>query len=178
MGGIAKGFIGTRLQERLKKEGATHAILDLGGNVVALGEKSSGHPWRVGLQRPDRERNQIFAVVKAKDVSVITSGAYERFIEKDGKRYGHILSAETGRPVLTDISSVSIVDAYCANADAWCTALFAMGWDKAIKYLNLHPDVGAVLLHSDLKRMYVSRKIEPLLTVTDDRIVRVTKRGD
>ena len=122
------------------------------------------------MQRPDQARNTYFAVVNAKDVSVITSGAYERFFEKDGKRYGHILSAKTGRPVLTDIASVSIVDANGAKADAWCTALFAMGWEAATAYLSTHKDLHAVLMHSDLKRVFASEALRPILTVTDETL--------
>lgn len=170
MGAIAKGFIGQKLAERLRAEGAKHALLDLGGNVVTLGEKYPGRPWHVGLQRPDQERNTYFAVVKAADVSVITSGAYERYMEKEGKRYGHILSAKTGQPVPTDLSSVSIVDADGGRADAWCTALFAMGWDKAVAYLTTHPDLHAVLMHADLKRVFVSAALQPIVTVTDDHL--------
>lgn len=170
MGGIAKGYIGQKLAELLRSQGAEHALLDLGGNVVTLGEKSEGRPWRVGLQRPDQARNTYFAVINAKDVSVITSGAYERYFEKDGKRYGHILSAKTGRPVLTDIASVSIVDANGAKADAWCTALFAMGWETATAYLSSHKDIHAVLMHSDLKRVFASEALRPILTVTDETL--------
>ena len=170
MGGIAKGYIGQKLAELLRSQGAEHALLDLGGNVVTLGGKSEERPWRVGLQRPDQARNTYFAVINAKDVSVITSGAYERFFEKDGKRYGHILSAKTGRPVLTDIASVSIVDANGAKADAWCTALFAMGWEDATAYLSSRKDIHAVLMHSDLKRVFASEALRPILTVTDETL--------
>lgn len=175
MGGIAKGYIGQKLAELLRNQGAEHALLDLGGNVVTLGGKSEDRPWRVGLQRPDQARNTYFAVINAKDVSVITSGAYERYFEKDGKRYGHILSAKTGRPVLTDIASVSIVDANGAKADAWCTALFAMGWDAATAYLSSHKDIRAVLMHSDLNRVFASEALRPILTVTD-KTLSVTYR--
>lgn len=171
MGGIAKGYIGQKLAELLRNQGAEHALLDLGGNVVTLGGKSEDRPWRVGLQRPDQARNTYFAVINAKDVSVITSGAYERYFEKEGKRYGHILSAKTGYPVLTDIASVSIVDANGAKADAWCTALFAMGWEKALTYLTIHDDLQAVILHSDLKRLYVSNGIAGKIEVVDRNMV-------
>lgn len=170
MGGIAKGYIGQKLLEHLRQAGAKHALLDLGGNVATLGEKFEGRPWRVGLQRPDQARNTYFAVVNAKDVSVVTSGAYERFLEKDGKRYGHILSAKTGKPVLTDIASVSIVDANGAKADAWCTALFAMGWQGATEYLVQHKDLHAVLMHSDLKQVFISDALRPLISITDDTL--------
>lgn len=173
MGGIAKGYIGQKLAELLRSQGAKHALLDLGGNVVTLGGKSEGRPWRVGLQRPDQARNTYFAVINAKDVSVITSGAYERYFEKEGKRYGHILSAKTGCPVLTDIASVSIVDVNGARADAWCTALFAMGWSKAISYLSENDDILAVVLHSDLKRVFVSEDLKESMMLSDNSMIVV-----
>ncbi len=156
MGGIAKGYIGQKLAESLKREGAVHALLDLGGNVVAVGEKLPGAPWRIGLQWPDQTRGAYFAVVGARDESVITSGAYERNFEKDGERYGHILSGKTGRPAVTDIGSVTIVDRNGARADALCTALFGMGWEKARSFLAAHRDVEAVLLKNDLKTVLVT----------------------
>ncbi len=170
MGAIAKGYIGQKLAEALKANGAKHALLDLGGNVVAVGSKAPGKPWRVGLQRPDQERGQYFAVVQADDVSVITSGAYERNFEKDGRRYGHILSAKTGRPAATDLSSVTIVDADGARADALCTALFGMGWNVARKFLDDHPDVHAVILKDDLKSALMSRALESKVAFADPAV--------
>lgn len=170
MGGIAKGYIGQKLVELLRAYGAKHALLDLGGNVVTLGEKSVGRPWRVGLQRPDQKRNTYFAVVSAKDVSVITSGAYERYFEKEGMRYGHILDPRTGRPALTDISSVTIMDEDGAKADAWCTALFAMGWDRALQTLRDREDIMAVVLNSDLKNAWVSEGLVGKVKFTDQSI--------
>lgn len=170
MGGIAKGYIGQKLAELLRNQGAKHALLDLGGNVVTLGAKADDLPWRVGLQRPDQKRNTYFAVINAQDVSVITSGAYERYFEKNGRRYAHILSATTGRPVVTDIASVSIVDLNGAKADAWCTALFAMGWDKALKMLKKRRDLRAVVMNADLKTIWVSNGLKNNIKVVDDEI--------
>ena len=160
MGGIAKGYIGQKLAEKLKAEGARHALLDLGGNVVAVGEKFPGRPWRIGLQSPDKTRGDYFAVISAADESVITSGAYERNFEKNGRRYGHILSPTTGRPVETNLASVTIVDRDGARADALCTALFAMGFEKAEAFLAAHPEVHAVLLRDDLKETLVSAALK------------------
>lgn len=136
MGAIAKGFIGQRLSDILKHEGMTRGVLDLGGNIVAVGEKSDGRPWRIGIQHPAESRGGYFAVASVKDESVITSGAYERYFEENGKRYSHILDPKTGRPAKTDISSVTIIDRDGARADALCTALFAMGWDRAEAFLR------------------------------------------
>ena len=170
MGGIAKGYIGQKLAELLRNQGAEHALLDLGGNVVTLGGKSEDRPWRIGLQRPDQARNTYFAVVSAKDVSVITSGAYERYFEKDGKRYGHILDAKTGRPVVTDIASVSLIDVNGAKADAWCTALFAMGWDKALNLLKKRKDLKAVVMNANLKTVWISNGLIDNVKIVDDEI--------
>ena len=156
LGGIAKGYVGEAITERLRRAGAVRAVLDLGGNIALLGSRPDGKPWRIGLQRPDRERGSYFAVVLAEDESVVTSGAYERNFTKNGKRYGHILSARTGRPVDTDLASVSIIDRDGARADALCTAFFAMGWERSSAFLKAHPDVKAVLLSKDLKRCAVS----------------------
>lgn len=165
MGGIAKGYIGQKLMERLRLEGARHALLDLGGNIIAVGEKAPGVPWRIGLQSPDKSRGDYFAVLAVSDVNVITSGAYERNFEKDGHRYGHILSPVTGRPVKTDLASVTIVDRDGGRADALCTAIFAMGWERAEAFLRAHPDIQVVLLRDDLREMLVSAslrdKIQP-----------------
>lgn len=165
MGAIAKGFIGQKLAEALKAHGAEHALLDLGGNVVAVGEKAPGKPWRVGLQSPNQARGAYFAVVSANDESVITSGAYERNFSKDGKTYGHILSAKTGRPVATDLSSVTIVDQNGGRADALCTALFGLGWDRAKLFLERHPDIRAVILKSNMSELLISERLKKNIQV-------------
>lgn len=170
LGAIAKGWIGTALTNDLRAAGASNAILDLGGNVALVGRSPSGRAWNVGIQRPDKERGEIFAVVKAEDESVITSGAYERKIEKDGKSYGHILSPVTGMPVATDLASVTIIDQDGARADGWCTALFAMGSEKAVKKMAEHKNLGVFLLDISLKKAWVSRCIADRIRLQDPRV--------
>lgn len=170
MGGIAKGFIGQKITEALHRAGAQHAFVDLGGNIALLGEKAPGVPWKVGLQSPKGERGQYFAVVSARDTNVITSGAYERYFKKNGELYGHILSAKTGYPVKTDLSSVTIVDKNGARADALCTALFAMGAGNTEKFLAAHPNIHAIILKDDLKTLLVSQPLLKDLKVVDPKI--------
>ena len=102
--------------------------MSLGGNVIGSGTNGSDKPWSIGLQRPDKERGEYFAVVPLKDTSVVTSGDYEKFFIKDGVKYHHILNPKTGKPVPATLSSVTIIDDNSAKADALCTALFVMGW--------------------------------------------------
>ncbi len=171
LGAIAKGWIGTALAKDLQKAGAIRAVLDLGGNVVLLGEGENGRRWRIGVQDPKKERNEMLAVIETEgDVSVITSGDYERYLLKDGKRYGHILSGATGRPAPLSFSSVTIVDADGAKADGWCTALFAMGKEKALDFLARRDDIQAFLLSGDEKEAWVSPALSKTLEMTDASI--------
>lgn len=177
LGAIAKGWIGTAAAKALQQSGAESGILDLGGNIVLMGAGEGGRNWRVGVQDPRKERNEMLAVIETPgDVSVITSGDYERYFMKDGKRYGHILSGATGRPVQLSFSSVTIVDADGAKADGWCTALFAMGKEKALAFLSHRPDIEAFLLSGDEKTAWVSERLAPRLKLTDETIeLRVIK---
>lgn len=170
LGAIAKGWIGTALTEDLKAAGSVHALVDLGGNVALLGGSPSGRAWRVGVQRPDKERGEIFAVVSAADESVITSGAYERKLSAGGKTYGHILSPVTGMPVDTDIASVTIVDHDGARADGWCTALFAMGTQRALQEMREHKDLAVLILDVSLKKAWVSRCLADRISLLDETI--------
>ncbi len=170
LGAIAKGWIGTRLTDDLARLGVRHAVVDLGGNVALVGKSPAGRAWRVGVQRPGCERGTTMAVVEAENESVITSGAYERNIEANGKKYGHILSAKTGEPVATDIGSVTIVSADGAVADGWCTALFAMGTKKAVDTLRKRPGLKAFIVDDQLKRAWVSRNLAQKVTLSDKSI--------
>ncbi len=166
LGAIAKGWIGTALASDMKEAGATSGIIDLGGNVSLIGSSPAGVDWRIGVQRPDAERNTVMAVIEASGVSVITSGDYERKFESGGRTYGHILSPVTGEPATTDLGSVTIIDADGARADGWCTALFAAGSEKALA-LAEREKLAVILASSDLKTLWVSRSIAPKVTVLD-----------
>lgn len=149
LGGIAKGWISRSIADFLSSKGVDKAIINLGGNVYALGEKGRGEDWTIGLQDPSSERGGYFATVHVSDAAVVTSGAYERFIEDgDGKKYSHILSSETGYPVETDIASVSIISEDAAKADAYATACFALGLERAVE-LCREEALEAVILTAD-----------------------------
>lgn len=157
LGAIAKGWIGTALAEDVQKVGVTRGIIDLGGNIVLIGKHPDGdRDWNVGVQDPSSDRGEVLGSIRASNVSVITSGDYERYLEKNGKKYGHILDARTGEPSKPDMGSITIVDADGAKADGWCTALFAMGMKKAITFLETRPDIKAFIVDAELKNSWVS----------------------
>jgi len=127
LGGIAKGYAADRAATILKENGIENALIDLGGNVYAIGKNRNGKKWKIGLQTPWKTRGEYFEVVEAKNKAVVTSGAYERYFEKGGKIYHHILNPETGYPAESDFQSVTVIHKNSALADALSTAIFVSG---------------------------------------------------
>lgn len=166
LGAIAKGRVADILKSRLESDNVRSAIIDLGGNLDFIGEPPRGGPWRAGLQHPAGRRGEYFGVVEVSNLSVVTSGPYERFFEKDGVRYHHILDPSTGRPAKSDLSSVTIIDADSTLADALCTALFVMGESGAREFLKRHRDIAAVLVTQD-GRALVSPSAKNIFRLTD-----------
>ncbi len=131
LGGIAKGYVGDRVREVLLSYGVGSAIADLGGNIVTIG-KNGRNAWLVGLQKPDEQRGTTFAKIKAEDKVVVTSGGYERYFEKDGKKYHHIIDPATGENPDNNVLSVTIIAEDGTLADALSTACFIKGKDEGI----------------------------------------------
>ena len=157
LGGIAKGMTGDMLTEGLKQRGVSSALINLGGNVQALGAKPDGSAWRIGIQSPYDD--SVIGVVSVKNKCVITSGAYERyFVGEDGQVYGHIISPFTGRPVSNGVASVSVIAEEGAMADALSTALFVMGEQAALDFWRTHEGFDLVLL-TDSGTLYVTEGI-------------------
>lgn len=152
LGGIAKGFAADRAADILRSRGVKSALLDLGGDLVVVGNAPQGRPWRLGLQNPKGARGNYFAVVTTSNAALVTSGTYERFFERDGVRYHHILNPASGCPSRSDLISVSVVmheaagENNSARSDALSTALFVMGMEKARTFLDRHGDVQSVLV--------------------------------
>ncbi len=149
LGAIAKGWIADKIALILKERGISCALIDLGGNIVVVGKSPKGELWKLGLQDPVKPRGEYFAVIDAEDISVVTSGPYERFFIKDGVRYHHIFDPATGSPSQSDLSSVTVVNKNSADADALCTMFFVLGFDKSAAFLRKHKDIQAVLVVRD-----------------------------
>lgn len=142
LGGIAKGYIADRVTELLKDNGVEQAIINLGGNVVALGEKGEGTPWTVGIERPYSDRTAIVGAIAVKDETVTTSGVYERCFTENGKMYHHVLDPETGYPMETAAEAVTVQGpaGMSAESDAFGTMFLMIGKDAAEKVLENYPD--------------------------------------
>ncbi|MBR5540061.1 MAG: FAD:protein FMN transferase [Clostridia bacterium] len=147
LGGIAKGYIADRVATVLKQQGVRSALIDLGGNIVVVGSKA-GEPFRIGIKDPSAPHS-LCAIVEGQDVSVVTSGIYERGFDRDGVRYHHILDPVTGMPVQNTLASVTIVCARSADADALSTACFVMGEERATAWIESLTDVEALFIRRD-----------------------------
>lgn len=176
LGAIAKGYVADRLKDFLSDAGARGAIIDLGGNLDFIGEPPRGGPWRAGLQRPESPRGEYFGTIESKGLSVVTSGPYERYFEKNGMRYHHILDPATGRPAQSGLSSVTVADSLSYRADALCTALFVMGRRRAPGFLKKHRDIIAVLVTEE-GEVLVTPPARDIFRLTSDDMA-LAARGD
>jgi thiamine biosynthesis lipoprotein len=146
LGGIAKGYAADEAARLLREAGCESALINLGGNVYALGLKPDGSSWKVGIQDPQQARGTLKAALPTRDLSVVTSGPYERSFEAEGVRYHHILDPRTGYPVQTDLESATILSALSVEGDALTTCCFLLGREAAWELVLSRPDVQALLV--------------------------------
>lgn len=135
LGGIAKGYIADQIAAHIRDQ-VLGAILNFGGNVYVVGQKPDGSPFRVGIRDPLGPEGSSCAVVSVADISVVTSGIYERYFIRDNVRYHHILDPKTGSSAQTDLASATIVSESSMTADAMATACIVMGSEQALSYLS------------------------------------------
>ena len=158
-GGIAKGYTSSRVAQIMKTYGIKSAIINLGGNVQAIGTKNDGSLWKVAIKSP-YESLPYLGVLSVEDKAVITSGGYERYFEENGMIYHHIIDPKTGKPAQNGLVSVTIVCKDGTLADGLSTALFVMGKDEAIDYWRAHKEEFDAVLYDENGRLYVTSGLE------------------
>lgn len=150
MGAIAKGIVSDVLREKLTEAGFDDLYVNLGGNVMVIGDKD-GKGWSVGIQNPDGDG--IADAVKVTDACLVTSGSYQRYFEYEGERYHHIISPDTLYPS-NRYKSVSVLYESGAWADALSTALFNMSVDEGKAILDGFENIGVMWITAENEYIY------------------------
>lgn len=158
LGGIAKGYIADRLKEYLLSKGVNHALINLGGNTLAVGTKYDGSAFRIGIQKPFSEKNEAITDVEITDCSVVSSGIYQRYFENDGKIYHHILDPDTGYPYENNLLQVTIISDQSVDGDALSTCCFALGLEEGSRLIESMDDVEAIFVTDDYELHYAGER--------------------
>ena len=168
LGAIAKGYFADKVMEFFKENGAVSAMVDMGGNVLVFGESpSEGGDWKVGIQNPFLPRGNAVALVKIRNQSVVTSGIYERVLEKNGSKYHHIFDSKTGYPIESNVASLTIIADKSVDCDIYTTQLFGLDAVSIIQRVNRINNMGAVVITVDGNLAHTENlkgKIYPITT--------------
>ena len=167
LGGIAKGYTSSQIMQIYQDCGVTSGLVNLGGNVQALGCKTDGSKWRVAIQSPD-DTEAYLGILELEDQAVITSGGYERYFEEDGVTYHHIIDPATGYPADSGLISVTIVSDDGTLADGLSTSLFIMGEEKAAQFWRENSDEFEAIMETSDGKLYVTEGIADSLTTDMD----------
>nr|WP_207730193.1 FAD:protein FMN transferase [Clostridium botulinum] len=166
LGAIAKGYTADELKKVLLNYNVSSAFLSLGGNVYVLGNKPDKTPWKIGVQNPLEPRGDYLGIVSVSDKSVVTSGNYERFFERNGKRYHHIFDTKTGYPAEKGLISVSIISDKSIDGDALSTSVYTLGLDEGKKLIESLKGVEAIFVTND-KKVYVTSGLKDIFKLTN-----------
>ncbi|MBP7735345.1 MAG: FAD:protein FMN transferase [Spirochaetes bacterium] len=167
LGAIAKGYAVMKGVEALKGKGVKAGIVDAGGDLQVFGKKFFGS-WVTGLRHP--RKDAILLTIDLEDMDAIaTSGDYERFVMRNGVRYHHIIDPRSGYPTKT-FTSVSVISKSAALSDAYATAIFVMGLEKAREFLKQHGEID-VILADDKVNLYISKRLKERITVLEKHAI-------
>ena len=151
LGGIAKGYIADQMKAYLNQKGITSGYINLGGNVLALGAKTDGSAYTIGIQRPFGEENEAIASVSITDQTVVSSGVYERYFEVDGTRYHHILDTATGYPYDNGLLEVTIITGASVDGDGLSTTCFSLGLEDGMALVESLDATEAIFITATMK---------------------------
>lgn len=167
LGGIAKGYAADQLANYLKSKNIENAIINLGGNVFILGEKEKDTPFKVGIQDPTSKDGSSIGSISVKNKSVVTSGIYERYLEKDGILYHHMINPSTGYPFDNNLSSVTIISSSSIVGDGLSTTTFGLGLEKGMELIESLDNTDAIFITKD-KKVYTTSNLKGKLNLKND----------
>ena len=173
LGGIAKGYASDKAEEIFEAHKVEHGQAALGGNILLMGTKADGTPWRVAVQDPARPNEAAYAAIVAlADAFAVTSGSYQRYFEENGSVYHHIIDPATGYPADSGLTSVTVVaDRHSGSGtmcDALSTALFVMGEEQALEFWRSGVYDFELVLVTEDGRVVVTAGLESALTKLEE----------
>ncbi|MBP2197425.1 FAD:protein FMN transferase [Pantoea cypripedii] len=150
LGAIAKGYIADRVQAFLRQQGVQQALINLGGNVQTLGSPPhDAAGWGIGLKKPFGREDELLGVLRVQGKSVVTSGIYERYFERDGRCWHHIFDPRTGYPLDNELLSITVISDRSLDGDIYTTLLYGMGVEQGLAYLADQPELDAIFVTRD-----------------------------
>lgn len=167
MSAIAKGYTCDLIAEFLAGKGCKNYMVDIGGEIIALGKNEQGNEWTIGINNPDE--NAFFtssgyaAVVRLPNNALATSGNYRNFYVENGKKYAHTIDPKTGYPVQHSILSATVLANNCMTADAMATAFMVLGLEKGIELDKQIPEIEVCFIYADSlgnNQIYMSENFE------------------
>ncbi|HLV31115.1 MAG TPA: FAD:protein FMN transferase [Chitinispirillaceae bacterium] len=160
LGGIGKGYAADKAREIYVDHGIRHALINLGGNVLALNSKPDGSPWKIGIRIPEKSTTELVGYIEACNCSIVTSGDYERFFDyKDNNglnyHYHHIIDPRTGEPAKTGVSSVTVVSYSSTICDILATSAFILGIEQGMALCDSFENTHSLIIDKNGK-MFMS----------------------
>ena len=144
-GSIGKGYAADRARTFLKQDGVMGGIINASGDMSIWGTQTNGEAWAIGVNNPFRPEKIASVIQKREEISITTSGNYEKFVEIDGKRYSHIINPKTGMPS-SGLASVTVIGPDATTANGFSTSLMVLGKKKARKLMKQFPNYSYVLI--------------------------------
>lgn len=167
LGAIAKGYAADVVAQYLQEQGFNSAIIDLGGNILAMGSKPDGSAWSIGIQSPEEQRGAYIGTLPVHNKTIVTSGIYERYFIDNEQLYHHVIDPFTGYPASNELASVTIVTDSSMHADAMSTAVFLLGVEEGMAYIESRQDAEAIFVTVD-KKVYVSSGLHDDFKLTSE----------
>jgi thiamine biosynthesis lipoprotein len=155
-GGIGKGYAAERAKATLQSLGIRSGIVNASGDLCAWGRQPSGKSWTIGIADP-AHKEQPFSCLNITDMTVATSGSYEKYVLIDGRKYSHTIDPKTGFPI-SGIKSVTVICPHAELADAMATPISIMGIEAGLSMINQMKGIACIIV-DDADRLYTSKNI-------------------
>lgn len=167
LGAIAKGYAADVIAQYLQEEDFSSAIIDLGGNIVAMGRKPNNTAWSIGIQSPEENRGAYLGTLSVENKTIVTSGVYERYFIYEDKQYHHVLDPYTGYPASNELVSATIITDQSMHADAMSTTVFLLGLEEGRKFIEEIENTEAIFVTYD-KKVYVTSGLKTEFKLTNE----------